>query len=155
MLNKLKQMMQGFAGEAQDANQIAKEDQRLAAAALLVHATLIDGELAPEEQSKLHELLENNYDLSPSETTELIKMAEKEDEDAVDLFRFTRRLNRALEPKERLKIIEMLWEIAFSDGVLHEFESNLIWRVAELMHVSPRDRIFLRQQVKARLNITD
>jgi uncharacterized tellurite resistance protein B-like protein len=49
----------------------------------------------------------------------------------------------------------MLWEIAFSDGVLDDYESNLIWRVAELLHVAPRDRIHLRQQVKARLNSAD
>jgi uncharacterized tellurite resistance protein B-like protein len=41
----------------------------------------------------------------------------------------------------------MLWRIAFSDGRAHEFEENTIWRIAELIGVSSRDRIALRRLV--------
>ena len=44
----------------------------------------------------------------------------------------------------------MLWEVVMADGVVHEFESNLVWRTAELLGVSTRDRVILRQQVAAR-----
>ncbi len=154
MLAKLKQMIDGFTGEGTGDKQRSIDDRKLAAASLLVHATLVDGDLHPAEQHKLKELLQSNYQLTETETAELIELATREENRAVDLYGFTRRLTRELKPEERLNIIEMLWEIAYSDGVLHEFEDNLIWRVAELMHVAPRERIRLRQKVSARLKIT-
>ena len=45
----------------------------------------------------------------------------------------------------------MLWEIAMADRVVHEFESNLVWRVAELLGVSARDRVLMRKTVASRL----
>jgi uncharacterized tellurite resistance protein B-like protein len=48
-------------------------------------------------------------------------------------------------------MVEMLWEVAYADGVLHEFESNLVWRAAELLGVSTRDRVELRKAVESRL----
>lgn len=147
-------MIESFSDEGTDEKPQSIEDHQLAAAALLVHATLIDGKLAGAEQAKLKELLQSHYKLSSEETDELITHASTQEKSAVDLYGFTRRLTRELDPDERLKIVEMLWEIAYSDGVLHEFEDHLISRVSELMHVDPRERIRLRQMVKARLNIT-
>jgi len=153
MLNRLKKMIDGFAGSDRAKPDVTADDHKLAAASLLVHATLVDGDLANSEQIKLQDLLEKNYELSPAEALELISLAKEEDKKAIDLYGFTRRLARTLELDQRLEIIEMLWEIAYADGVLHEFEQNLIWRVAELMHVETRERVRLRQKVQARLDI--
>ena len=51
----------------------------------------------------------------------------------------------------RKRIIEMLWEMAMADGVVHEFESNLVWRVSELLGVSARDRVTLKKLVASRV----
>jgi len=45
----------------------------------------------------------------------------------------------------------MLWEMAMADGVVHEFESNLVWRVSELLGVSARDRVTLKKLVASRV----
>ncbi|MGB6196867.1 MAG: TerB family tellurite resistance protein, partial [Methyloceanibacter sp.] len=58
-----------------------------------------------------------------------------------------------LDQNGRKQIIEMLWEIAMADRVVHEFESNLVWRVAELLGVSARDRELLRKTVASRLGL--
>jgi uncharacterized tellurite resistance protein B-like protein len=150
MLNKLKGMIERLT-EPDDSAETRFSDHKLAAAALLVHATHIDGDTDLTEQDKLKDLLKNHYQLEEQDVLALIRLAEREENQAVDLYGFTRRLSQNLEPEERLKIIEMLWEVAFSDGVLHEFESNLIWRVAELMHVPSRERIRLRKEVESRL----
>ena len=71
----------------------------------------------------------------------LVKDATEAENDAVDLYRFTSVLKRQMSEDERIRVIENLWEIAFADGVSHEFEENLVWRVAELLGVSARDRI--------------
>jgi uncharacterized tellurite resistance protein B-like protein len=54
---------------------------------------------------------------------------------------------RTLDEQGRLRVVEMLWKMAFADGAISEFEDNVMWRVADLLAVSPRDRIVLRQQV--------
>jgi uncharacterized tellurite resistance protein B-like protein len=148
MLNRLKRLIDSL-GEEKD-QRLDFADHKLAAAALLVHATMIDGSTDMAEQNKLRQLLASHYGLGADEVLELIRLAEREEKEAVDLYGFTRRISQHLAPEQRLEIIEMLWEIAFSDGVLHEFEDNLVWRVAELLHVPARDRIALKQKVQAR-----
>ena len=75
---------------------------------------------------------------------ELIEQAAVADEKAVDLYHFTHLLNDSLDDNERLRMIEMMWTIAYADGAVSEFENNLIWRVADLLGVSSTERIALR-----------
>jgi len=100
------------------------EELRLAAAALLVHATAIDGEVAPEERRKLRALLQTHFGLGDDETRRLIREAEVREHDAVDLYRFTSVLCAQLDQDGRKQIIEMLWKVAMADCVVHEFESG-------------------------------
>jgi len=65
----------------------------------------------------------------------------------VDLYHFTSLINRSLDEPGRLGIVEMMWEIVLADGRVTEFEDNLMWRAADLLGVSSRDRIALRQRV--------
>jgi uncharacterized tellurite resistance protein B-like protein len=136
-----------------DVGNLREEELRLAAAALLVHATAIDGEVAPEERRKLKALLQTHFGLGDDATHRLIRDAEVREHDAVDLYRFTSVLCAQLDQDGRKQIIEMLWEIAMADHVVHEFESNLVWRVAELLGVSARDRVLLRKTVASRLGL--
>ncbi len=154
MLQRLIKIINNLADPEPEKLKLPQEDYKLAAAALLVHATLVDGNADDAEKNKLRQLLQNHFDLSEQDVGDFIKLAEQEEQNAVDLYGFTRRLTKQLDPAGRLEIVEMLWEIAFSDGILHEYETHLIWRVAELMHVSTHDRIRLRQQIEARHNKT-
>ena len=136
------------------AGNLREEELRLAAAALLVHATAIDGEVATEERRKLKALLQTHFGLGDDEARRLIREAAiVRHHGAVDLHRFTSVLCAQLDQDGRKQIIEMLWEIAMADRVVHEFESNLVWRVAELLGVSARDRELLRKTVASRLGL--
>ena len=128
------------------------EDYQVAAAALLVRAGQIDGRSGAAERARLAELLTRRFDLRASDVADLIEEAEAEDKEAVDLFRFTSVIKRRLDHEGRLRLIEMMWDMAYADGEVHEFEENLIWRVSELIAVSSRDRIHMRQRVAARHN---
>src|SRR6476620_4459902 len=105
---------------------LREEELRLAAAALLVHALAIDGEVANEERRKLNALLQTHFGLGDDETRRLIREAIVRDHGAVVLHRFTSVLCAQLDQNGRKQIIEMLWEIAMADRVVHEFESNLV-----------------------------
>lgn len=124
-------------------------DYRLAAAALLVHASEVDGGVSHIERQKLHALLKEHFKLSDADTAELIREAVEADRQAVDLYHFTSLLNRALDEEGRCRIIEMMWEIVYADGKVNEFEDNLVWRAADLLNVSANERIALRRRVAA------
>jgi len=149
----LTELFERFTHPGAHAGNLREEELRLAAAALLVHATAIDGEVAPEERRKLNALLQRHFGLGDDEARQLIREAIVHDHGAVDLHRFTSVLCAQLDQDGRNQIIEMLWEIAMADCMVHEFESNLVWRVAELLGVSARDRVLLRKAVASRLGL--
>ena len=130
------------------------EELRLAAAALLVHAAVIDGNFDTDEHWKLKTLLQTRFELSDGDARQLIKEAETQEREAVDLYRFTSVLCAELDQDGRKRIIEMLWDVVLADGVVHEFEANLVWRAAELLGVSTRDRVILRKVAESRLSGT-
>jgi uncharacterized tellurite resistance protein B-like protein len=128
----------------------AEDDERLAAAALLVHVVNADGTTAAVELARLRSVIATEFGLDARATTELLEKAEERDREAVDFYRFTSVLQRSLDDDRRRKIVEMMWDVAFADGVIDEFEENAIWRVAELLGVSTRERVLLRQRVATR-----
>lgn len=125
------------------------DDTRLAAAALLVHASTIDGYVEEAETKRLQAALKERYALSDDQLHELVVAAERSERHAVDIYSFTSKLKKELSEEDRLQIIEMMWEIAFADGEVHGYEENLIWRTAELLGISSRERIRARKKVEA------
>lgn len=148
---KLKDMVEGVDRAPGRVKDLRGEELRLAAGALLITAGGIDGKFEADEKRKVKALLQKRFDLEPGETKQLFADAEARERDAVDLYRFTSVLCRELDQDGRKRIVEMLWAVVLADGVVDEFEANLVWRVAELIGVSTRDRVTLRKQVESRL----
>ena len=132
---------------AKPAHRFEENDYRLAATALLVHAARIDGQFAEAERAKLSALMKSRFGLDESAAAELIAEATELEREAIDLYHFTSQLNRELDEKGRARMVEMMWQVAYADGVISEFEDNLIWRAADLLGVSQRERIALRNRV--------
>ncbi|HEY2226809.1 MAG TPA: TerB family tellurite resistance protein [Xanthobacteraceae bacterium] len=128
-------------------SRFAADDYRLAASALLVHAAAIDGEVSPVERDRLHDVIKQSFELDEEATNELVSEATAAEHEAVDLYRFTSLINRSLNEDGRRRIVEMMWKIVYADGRVTEFEDNLLWRAADLLGISSRERITLRQQV--------
>jgi uncharacterized tellurite resistance protein B-like protein len=126
------------------------DDYRLAAAALLVHTAAIDGNMSDLERDQLHAVVKRQFGLDEATTDELVAEATEAEHEAVDLYHFTSLINRSLDEDGRRRIVEMMWEIIYADGRVTEFESNLMWRAADLLGISSRERIELGQQAKRR-----
>jgi uncharacterized tellurite resistance protein B-like protein len=150
MFDALKNFIAEVRGAEPAARRFEEEDYRLAAVALLVHIANVDGNTDLAERRRLMAIIEERFGLDPKAAAELIATAEQSDREAVDFYHFTSVLKRALDDDGRQKIVEMLWDIAYADGVADEFEENTIWRIAELLGVSTRDRVLLRQRVAGR-----
>ena len=120
---------------------------RLAATALLIHVISLDGEPSEVEKRKLHSLLETRFGLDPGSADKLIASATLVEGEAVDLYHFTSVIMRSVNEEGRLRIVEMMWELVYADGQVSEFEDNVVWRAADLLGVSSRDRIDLKHKV--------
>lgn len=150
MLETLRRLMAEFTtGDDDTKRMFADNDYRVAAAALLIHLVSVDGEPNEVENRKLHALLELRFDLTSEAADQLIEIARKAEGDAVDLYAFTSLINRAVDKEGRLRIVEMMWELAYADGRTTEFEENILWRAADLLHVSQEERIALKRRVAA------
>ena len=121
----------------------------LAATALLVHVVSLDGEPNAAEKRKLHSLIESRFKLDPGKADALIAQATRAEGEAVDLYHFTSVIMRAVNEEGRIRIIEMMWELVYADGQVSEFEDNVVWRAADLLAVSSRDRLELKHKVAA------
>jgi len=125
---------------------LSSQDPKLAVAVLLVHLASVDGQMKDEERKTIRRALVDHYELDEASVDRLIKEAALRDAEAVDFYRFTSALT-ALEMEDRIEIIRMMWTVVFSDNKNHELEDNMVWRVAELIGVSSRDRTVLRNQI--------
>jgi uncharacterized tellurite resistance protein B-like protein len=147
MFESFKNFVAEFVDGEKHPSQFADNDYRLAAVALLVHAATIDGDMSESERDTLHALVKRRFGLEDASADELIDKATQAEHEAVDLYHFTSLLNRVLDEDGRARIVEMMWEIVYADGRRDELEDNLLWRAADLLGVSQRERIELRRRI--------
>jgi uncharacterized tellurite resistance protein B-like protein len=121
-------------------------EPKMAVAALLVHLAAVDGQVKAEEREAITGALTDYYGLDEGDVENLITEATRHDAEAVDFYRFTSAL-ASLPDEEKLQIVRMMWQVVFADKKNHELEDNMVWRIAELIHVSARDRTVLRNQM--------
>ena len=151
MLNRIKTLFKENSVKVSEPNM---DELQAAAAALLVEAACMDGKFDDQERKSILILLEQHFNLNDDESSTLLVEAEKLIEDAGDLYTFTRVIKDKYEPKQRIALIEMLWEVAFADGNVDYYEANLISRVAGLIFVNDFDRGEARKRVMVRLGIS-
>jgi uncharacterized tellurite resistance protein B-like protein len=148
MLDGLRQFIADIVSpDAQTDRTFDDGDYRLAATALLVHVVSLDGEPSAIETRKLHSLIESRFQLDPGTADKLIASAMRVEGEAVDLYHFTSVIMRSVNEEGRLRIVEMMWELVYADGQVSEFEDNVVWRAADLLGISSRDRIDLKHRV--------
>ena len=146
MLEKLRDFIADVVSPGSQTQEFDDTGYRLAATALMIHVISLDGEPSEVEKAKLHSLIETRFGLDPGTADRLIAAATLVEGEAVDLYHFTSVIMRAVDESGRIRIIEMMWELVFADGKVSEFEENVVWRAADLLSVSSRDRIELKRR---------
>ena len=114
----------------------AEHGYKLATAALLLEVTRADHEVSSAETAAVRNALSRAFKLSEAELSELIKLAEAEHDAAVCLYSFTRTINESLDERQKSRIVELLWMVAYADGELDSHEEHLIRKVTDLLYVS-------------------
>jgi len=152
MFDRLKDLFGGDDATSQESGPRGVDELQLAAAALLVEAARMDDEFGSDELAVIESLLRDRFSLSADEADELVAAANKASSEAVELYGFTREIKDAFDPEERIRMVEMLWEVVYADGEVHDHEANLLRRVAGLLYVSDRDSGDARKRVLDRAN---
>lgn len=150
MANRIKDLFKAVKKSDHD-NPGHFKDRDLAAAALLVEAACMDGTFGNRERKTIEWLLTERFGLEAEEADSLLDAAMTAQEEATHLMRFTRTIKDNYSEAERIELIEMLWEVAFADGIIHNYEDNLIRRIAGLIYVSDHDRGAAKIRVRERL----
>ena len=130
-----------------------QEALQLALAALLVEAANSDDRFDEADRGVIARLLQSRFNLSRSDADELLAAGQTAASESAELFHFTRIINERLLFEERVEIIEMLWEVAYADGVLDQYEDSLVRRVGGLIYVPDRERGEARLRVLKRLGL--
>ena len=151
MIDRIRNLIFNTAGGTPDV--ASPNEPEAAAAALLVEVALIDGDFDEAERKTVSQLLAGRFDLAADDIENLIIEAEEKVSQAVELHGFAKRAKDAFDHDARIELIEMLWEVVYADGVVHDYEANLVRRLSGLLHVSDRDSGAARKRVIQRLDI--
>jgi len=146
MLSRVFDFLTGSAPPKDEAPEL-----ELAVAALMIEAARMDNDFSAEERSTVERLLAARFHMPPEEAHALIEQAAAKVHHSTQFFPFTQAICRTLEPEARVHIIEMLWKVAYADGVLDPHEDMLVRRLAGLIHVPDRERAHARQRALEKL----
>jgi len=151
MLENLKALLNGGAPRAERRG----TDLHLAAAVLMVDAASIDGEFGEYERGIVAGVLKRHFGLTDDALATLVSLAVGKRDAASDLNRYTLTIKDEFSEAERVELVELLWEVVYADGQLHDYEANLLRRIAGLLYVSDRERGDARKRVLSRLGVTE
>ena len=132
MIKSLKNLFSVNSTDSQDEN---NEDLKILCG-LMIEAANTDGKVDNEEVKKISYTLINIFHENPVDVENILKETITNKDEPKSLFFFTSKINKSFTEKKKLLLVEILWEIILSDGELHEFESNLIRRLAGLLYIS-------------------
>ncbi len=130
-----------------DQDKDTSHDIRMATCALLLEIANIDGEFSESERKSILAILKKDYQLSDEYAEQLVKVSKEELQGSVDLWRFTNLINQNYSIEEKIRIIEMVWEIAYTDGKLDKYEDYLTHKLARLLHLTHKQLIEAKLKV--------
>ena len=122
---------------------------RLAIGSLLLEMTHMDGEVWPEQRAAVETIVLEHFDLAEDEAAELLELAEEERSESTDYFQFTSLINNVYTQEQKLRLIELLWRIAYAIETLHRYEEHLVRKIADLLHVPHSAFIAAKLRVNA------
>lgn len=149
MIGKLKHLLRDALGEARP-EAGGGHDLRLATAALLLEMARADREETPAERQAAEAMLARHFSLERAGAEALLARAEDSLHEAVSLYEFTRVLNDTLTAAERRKVVEMVAEVAATDGHFDKHEQHLLSKLADLLHLRRAEYASIRASVLQR-----
>lgn len=144
-------VLEFLSGKAAPTATKSADDLQIAVAALLIEAARMDDNFNVDERRMIERVLAERFDLSAEKLRELFIAAERAVRGSTQFFPFTQQIVKNISHEERGQILEMMWQVAYADGVLDPQEDMLLRRIAGLIHVDDRERGLARQRALEKL----
>jgi len=120
----------------------------VAAAALLVEITRIDGDMQPAERTSVLRAIHEKFELSDTEAEDLLALAEREMQQAEGYYPFTSLINQNFSQDQKEYLVELMWRAAYADKDLSTHELHLMRKIAGLLYVSDNAYILAKLRAK-------
>ena len=128
-------------------NKKKDNNKNILIAALLIHAAKIDDNYTNVEKEIIKKALIDLNLVKMDEAEKLLKIAEEKEKQSTQIVEFTKEIKK--NPITfRLKIVEILWKIVYSDSASDSYESNLIRRVCGLLYISDKDSGIIKEKIR-------
>ena len=115
--------------------------------ALLIHAAKIDENYTENEKKIIKKVIMDLNKISSNQADELLKLAEIKEEESNQIIEFTKEIKK-YSMEFKLKIVEIIWKIVYSDGTCDSYESTLIRRICGLLYVSDKDSGIIKKKIE-------
>lgn len=124
---------------------------KLATAALLIEMMYQDEQVHEKEIDAAKIALREKFALNDSECQTLFELAEEEVKEAIDYHQFTRLIAKEFNQEQKIKVIELLWSVAYADSRLDSMEEHMVRKIADLIYVSHKDFMKAKHRVQSTL----
>lgn len=121
---------------------------RVATVALLLETARADFNVREEELASVARHAQAFFQLTPEQTSELVSLAEQQSKNATCYYEFTSLINDEFSVGEKVKIIELMWRVAYADNELEKYEEALVRKIADLLYVPHTQFIAAKHRVK-------
>ena len=128
--------------------EVESDKKNISIIALLVHAAKIDENYSEAEKEIIKKVIVQLNGVELNESEKILKIAEKIEENSNQIVEFTKEIKK-YSMEFRLKIIEIIWKIVYSDGASDNYESNLIRRICGLLYISDKDNGIIKTKVQS------
>ena len=136
--------------ETQDENVQEKNPVPVAVCVLLLEMAHADDEFTDEEMAEIISVMEEEFELSHEETQKILKIADEERKESIDLWQFSKLISDHCDRDKKLRIMDTLWSVIYSDGILDAHEDYLVHKLATILDLSHRELIESKLRVKHR-----
>ena len=135
MFSNLKTALKKITSKTEEEEEYKGEDIQ-AVIILLIEACQIDGETGQEEVQYIKKLLINKFNFSEADAEANINTALKDNNKRIEIFSQIKIILNEMDHKERIDVIEMMWGVILADGIIDDFEANLMRRMSGLLYIS-------------------
>jgi uncharacterized tellurite resistance protein B-like protein len=132
-------------------DEVSEHSLQLATGALLIEMMKADAEITGDERRMVMKTIRTRFHLTEEESGALLQFAEEKIRKATGYFEFTSLINKGFTYEQKVKVIENLWEIAFTDKSLDKHEEYMVRKIADLIYVEHKDFIDAKLRVKKKL----
>jgi len=146
MFDSLKKKFFGAETESDKSAGVVR-DVRVAACALLLEMANVDDEFSEKEKNDIVSILESEFGLKDEDASQIIEAAQEELDKSLDLWQFTNLVNKNYSKEEKLNVIELIWKVVYSDGILDKHEDYLVHKLAKLLKLRHEELINAKLKV--------